>query len=153
MAIPSLLPIGGAALGVLASRAISGLSQGLSFQSLMAEPKKDPSTTSVIETQPILNLDEALPKFTRRLYERLHAEGVDLSQPFSLKYTASGSVVLDGDHPDRATIEDILSQDHQLALELKAIESAVTDHRDETSDPFGEFRLRFEDGIAVIQFE
>ena len=160
MSIPSLLPIGGAALGVLASRAIGELSQGLSFRQLLMAPQHDSASNNgeIDREKAQSNLNEQLPQFARRLHDRLKSAGISISHPFTLRNDGFGSLVVDGDHPDRAAIEEIFSRDRELAEEFQAIAAAATEWRDHdpnaaTGSRFGEFRLDFADGAAVIRFE
>jgi hypothetical protein len=104
-----------------------------------------------------LNLDEALPPYVARLRGRLQAAGVDLSQPVTLKDDGHGTILVDGDHPDRSTIERILADDYQLRSGLQELAAAASEQRRgvgfEVDDPFGEFRLAIDNGSAAVRFE
>ncbi len=160
MPVPSLLPIGGAAIGLLASRTLTSLVDGLSFKSVLTGNQatgSDKNGTTATEARVSLNLAEVTPQFVSGLRDRLQAAGVDLSQPFTLKDDGHGTVIVDGEHPDRATIERVLAEDSKLASEFQEIASAASERRQSyplgMDNVFGEFRLKFSDGIAAIRFE
>lgn len=160
MPLTSLLPIGGAALGMLAARTLAGLTENLSFQSHLLGSQasnSDKSSTGSTDTRVTVNLEKSLPQLVSDLHERFLAAGVDLSQPIVLKDDGHGGLLVDGDHPDRSLIEDILSQDSKLSADFQAVAAAATERRQSyalsADNAFGEFRLRFADETAAVRFE
>jgi hypothetical protein len=159
MPLSSLLPVGGAALGILAAKTLSSFSDGLSFKSHLAEKSNDKPDKAIGPEPPrvTVNLTEALPKFVSDLRDRLGRAGVDLSQPFVLKEDGQGGLIVEGDHPDRSTIERLLSDDPLLVSEFQAIAGAAVEQRQRlplgNDNAFGEFRLAFADGRVAVRFE
>jgi hypothetical protein len=158
MTLTPLLPIGGAALGVLAGRTLAGISQGLAFGSLLAGNPSD-GNQEVVSNHPSVsvNLDEALPQFISDLRERLQTAGIDFSHSFTLKEDGSGGVIVDGSHPDSSVIEGLLAHDPKLLASFQAIAAAASQRRQNDSldheSAFAEFRLSFTQGVAAIHFE
>jgi hypothetical protein len=158
MALSSLLPIGGAALGALAARTLGGLGESLSFQDHLrreAERAEPAAAGPATEPQATLDLATALPDFIAQLQERLEAAGVDLTQPLTLKPDGNGGIMVDGEHPDRALVESLL-QDSELAGTFEEIAAAATERRRAqpgVDNVFGEFRLRMDGKSAAIGFE
>ena len=144
---------------MLASKAFSSLSNGLSFELQLAgeSAPSDSKENAGKETQVSLDLTQALPQFLSQLRDRLGAAGVDLSQSFTLKDDGMGAIVVEGEHSDRLAIEYILSQDPKLNEQFQAIAAATSEKRQ--ADPsgaenrFGEFRLTLANGAANIHFE
>lgn len=159
MPLSALLPIGGAALGMLASRAFSGIANELSFKDFLGQGEIEGSANpeSVIAPRSEINLQEAVTGFGTELREKLAASGVDLSQKLTLKSGLHGAIEVDGDHPQRAAIEDLLNRDDQLASAFQQISAAATETRRRTAvgteNRFGEFRLECTSGEAMIRFE
>ena len=161
MSITSLLPIGGAALGVLASKAMAGFSDSLSFQALLhggqeTKPEKNPS--AAVEKPVPLDLAQAIPQFVAKLRDRLQSVGVDLSSPLTLREDGNGSVTVDGGHPDQAAIEEAFLQDPQLLAAFQSIAAAASEQRQSLplglhGSQFEEFRLNLINGAASIGFE
>ena len=158
MTLTPLLPIGGAALGVLAGRTLAGISQGLAFGTLLAGKPSDGNQEAVSNHPSVsVNLDEALPQFISDLRERLQTAGIDFSQSFTLKEDGDCGVIFDGSHPDNSVIEGLLAHDPKLLADFQAIAAAASQRRQNDSldqeSAFAEFRLSFTHGVAAIHFE
>ena len=159
MAIPPLLSIAGNTLVPLARDVVEQVTSGLSFQKLLrpdgpssanaANPPVDhsspPFQTSsnatssnaaqleAIRSQPLKELEA----YVARLRERLLAAGIDLSKEIPLKVGLGGDIQVDGAHPDRAAIEDLLATDSQLAATFRMLANALAkQHEAMSGNPF-----------------
>jgi hypothetical protein len=154
-----LISIGGAALGGLAIHALKSVQSGGFLRELVSKKDNEPVTSKESESvpPPQFDLSSELPRFLQQLHQRLKAEGIDLSQPLVLKDDGRGGVIVDGDHPYRAEVEELVNNDVQLTSSFQAIVAAATRERDEMSswlgDSLGEFRLEIGDRGDAIRFE
>jgi hypothetical protein len=57
------------------------------------------------QTYLLNNLEEVTEDFQKELKWKLKQEGINVSEPFELTTAGDGSVVVKGDHPDKARIE------------------------------------------------
>jgi hypothetical protein len=123
MPLSSLLPVGGAALGILAAKTLSSFSDGLSFKSHLAEKSNDKPDKAIGPEPPrvTVNLTEALPKFVSSTIERLLSDDPLLVSEFQ---AIAGAAV---------------EQRQRLPLG--------------NDNAFGEFRLAFADGRVAVRFE
>ena len=167
MAISSLLSIAGNTLAPFAREVVEQATGGLSFEKLLrlgrptgkdarsavdfsasqlpASPDASSPTAAQLEAirrQP----PKELEAYVDRLRERLLAAGIDLTKAIPLKVGLGGEIQVDGDHPDRAAIEDLLATDSQLAATFRMLANTLTKQFDATSgEPFSsEFRLTVE---------
>jgi hypothetical protein len=155
-----LPPIGAAALGGLALQALQNVRPGEFLRELwnVREPDAAPVAPTLADTPTSpLDLTQAVPAFADRLAMQLMAAGVDLTRPIVLKDDGQGAVIVDGDHPDRATIEGLLAADSQLRADFRALSAAASAQRDRLSDWLtpqrGEFRYRLDGRTGAIDFE
>lgn len=159
MPLSTLLPIGGAALGAIASRAISSLSQGLNFREHLSQADGAGAEDTKPATSPRshFNLKDAVTRFVAQLQQQLESYGVDSSQAVTLKLGPQGAIEVDGDHPERAKIEDLLRQDGDLTAAFRELSATATENRERfavgNDNRFGEFRLEVRAGEASIRFE
>jgi hypothetical protein len=70
-----------------------------------------------------------------------------------LKDDGWGNVIVDGDHPDRLAIEELLASNEKLREEFLEIARTATANRDQSVAQFGpslgEFRLQINDDVAA----
>ena len=117
MTITSLLPLAGAAAGVVAacaSSAVEGASSA--FGKLFA--KQEPEAKSLdepLELPSQSDAEAALAQFRDRLYARLAEAGVKLEQPIKLAVDAFGKIRETSGHPQAQEIEQVLASDDALA--------------------------------------
>jgi hypothetical protein len=116
MSITSLLPIAGAAAGVVAACASSAASGATeAFANLFAEK---PQTHSLDEPPKLPSPSEAeamLAQVKDRLYARLREMGIALQQPVKLAVDAFGKVRETSGNPQGPAIEEVLASDDALA--------------------------------------
>jgi hypothetical protein len=122
MTSTALIPIVGAAAGVLASGAAKSLSGGLSFLAELTggETTSQAPVTEALPTpaEKLTALDEKLQDFIRRFRERLLLGGVDPQQKLELQQEPWGSIAVSDDHPQKEQVEAILAADPLLASEF-----------------------------------
>ncbi len=126
MSTAALVPIAGAAAGVVASGASKAIANGLAFLEALAggsEPMLDATAAAEPAQAPGDKLDELnskLQAFAARLRERLEAMGigVDPTQPLKIEEQPWGSIAADESHPQQAGIEAALAADPLLASEF-----------------------------------
>jgi hypothetical protein len=149
-----LIPVGIATLGSLAVQTMSRLNPKDFLRELCGGDEKSAETTGPQPVaEPSLDLTNAIPAFIDHLRGELPA-GANFDEPIMLKEDGWGGVVVDGDHPDRLAIEDLLASNATLREEFQKIADAATVQRDRALSPsFGEFRLRIEQDAASIHFE
>jgi hypothetical protein len=156
--------VGAAALGTLAYQAVRHLKPGEFLRELWgnehaAQPVKPPVGASdrPDTTPPAVDLVQAVPAFAAKLARHLAAAGVQVnpSQPIVLKDDGRGGVMLDGDHLDRAAIEQVLAEHAGLRADFLAIASAAADQRQHLAVGLlpDEFRLAIHGGEATWYFE
>lgn len=172
MAISPLLSIAGTALAPLARDVVEQISAGLSFQKLLG---RDDASRATDATAPITHSTASFPAspaaaqleairrqplqeletLVDRLRERLSAAGIDLSEAIPLKVGNRGDLQVDANHPDRATIEDLLAADSQLTSTFRLVANALTSQHNATSgDPIStEFRLTIDASGFNLAFE
>jgi hypothetical protein len=63
--------------------------------------------------------NEAKAEYQKRLTAALAGEDIDTSQPLRLQTDTMGRVVVLGDHPDKARIEQIFAEDGELANKFR----------------------------------
>lgn len=133
MSLYPLLPVAAATLGSLAARVADRVSDGVAFAELLgpilpdrshpahatagteqAESAEVQATSSGVEAIRSAT-EKALAEFQRIALERLAAAGVDWTRPIRLRSDRFGKVVVEGDHPDRATIERVFEEDAALS--------------------------------------
>jgi hypothetical protein len=86
----------------------------------------------------------------------MRQSGVNPSIPFTLKDDGTGGILVDGEHPDRSTIEELFRGDSELMAQFHEIAAAATSRRQASpgvEGRFGEFRLSLDAGSAAIYFE
>ena len=151
-----LAPVGIATLGSLAVQTMRQLSTGDFLRELCGGNDKPAESTPDVTEPSALDLSRAVPAFIEKLRELLPAD-VDAAQPIVLKEDGWGGVVVDGEHPDRLAIEDLLAADEKIRAEFQTLARAATLERDKASavsgQSLGEFRLRIEGDTAAIGFE
>lgn len=155
----SLLPIGGAALGVAAFQALRGSADN--FLSHLWPGKENAAATEDGGKAPdpasSIDLNEAISTLAEKIRLRMKAAGSDLREPLRLKSDAWGHVVVDGDHPDRMILEDMFATDAELSGEFQAIQEAAYEHQSRYAAPHlpasGEFRLWLGPREATYVFE
>ena len=124
MTTTALIPLAGAAAGVLASGAARSVSSGLSFLAELAGGGETAASEgAAIEDQPTTaeqrkSLDQALQDFVKRLRERLLLAGVAADRPMQLQQEPWGSIAVSEDHPQKDHIEAALAADPLLASEF-----------------------------------
>jgi hypothetical protein len=149
---------------MLAAGTLKGLSQGLaaglSFPGELAKSHsaaEERAETPVTELPTTIDLEELIPKFAAGLRDRLRGAGIDPAIPFTLKEDGNGGLLVDGDHPHRAAIEDLLAQDSELLSQFQEIAREANQRRNASpaglDDPFAEFRLSLSGQTAAIYFE
>jgi hypothetical protein len=121
--LSSLAPAG---LGAIAGQAAGRLVDGFSFaESLLRPEDASPEETKSVPVEPTeqatSEFQEALHDFRQRLQLRLAAQGVDLGRPITLRGDGFGGVEVEGDHPDRARIEQILAGDAELTADFQRL--------------------------------
>jgi hypothetical protein len=89
--------------------------------------------------------DEAKAEYQRRFSAAIAAQAIDTSVPLSLQSDAMGRVVVVGDHPDKARIEQLFAEDGELnnafkkasslARMVAAFEEALPFHAAYDKDP------------------
>ena len=140
MSLSPLIPITGAALGSLAISAAKKLSGGLSFAEILhlnkSEETDDEKSTadgldgllsaggSVSITELQASSQTLLQQFQKQLNQLLAAQGIDLSQPITLKGDPFGGIDLANDHPQRAQIEQLLADHPELAEQFNELSAA-----------------------------
>lgn len=73
----------------------------------------------------INNLDEVTADYKKELEWKLKQEGIDVSEPFELTTSWDGSVVVKGDHPDKARIEQYFKDNFDMRNRFVEISSAT----------------------------
>ena len=141
MAISPLLSLAGTALAPLAREVVGQITDGLSFQRLLASGDTshandvaaagEDSAARFAESPEAARLDairrqprKELEAYVDRLRHRLSAAGIDLTEPIPLKVGHRGDIQVDGQHPDRAAIEDLLAADSQLTSTFRLLANA-----------------------------
>ena len=147
MAISALLTLAGNALAPAARDVVQHVAEGLSFQNLLGRekatstdgghdmtapdhPKLPPSPEAAqlaaIQRQPL----EELQAYVDRLRDRLSAAGIDLSETISLKVGSRGEIQVDGTHPHRAEIEELLAGDARLTSNFRLLSNVMASQFD-----------------------
>jgi len=121
--LTSLAPAG---LGAIAGQAAGRLVDGFSFAESLLRPEhalqEETKSAAVDPTeQATSEFQEVLHNFRQRLQARLAAQGVDLGRPITLQADGFGGVKVEGDHPDRALIEQILASDAELTADFQRL--------------------------------
>ena len=121
-----LLPIAGSAALSLASATVSAIGDGFAFATELL--RQDQAATQVvtpaIELPPSAEghkLQQALIDFARRVKDRLTAADVDLGGLIELVSDGLGGIQVGGERSDRAVIEQLVSEDHQLVAEFNEL--------------------------------
>ena len=65
-----------------------------------------------------------LASFQHQLGKLFSDSGIDTSQPVTLKLNSSGNLVVQGDHPQKGQIQNLLDQQPQLVHEFQQLASA-----------------------------
>lgn len=160
--ISSLLPVGGAALGALALETLRHMPPGKFLQELLngsSSPSESPASSreATTATRITLDLPKAIPAFAAKLRQRLGDMGVGLEQPITLKSDGHGGILVDGDHPHRMLVEDLVAFDDELAADFRAIAAAATEEHERQSAATGglsrDFRLRIGPQASTVGFE
>lgn len=160
MSISPLFSIAGAALAPLARDVVEQLGDGLSFEKLLgrdgraqaggtdaslADPhagfpaSPEAALLEAIRRQPLKELEA----YVDRLRDRLSAAGIDLSEEIALTLGSRGEIQVDGLHPDRAAVEELLAGDTQLTSTFRQLANALAGRTTSTAgNPISdEFRL------------
>ena len=152
-----LIPVGIAALGSLAVKTMRQLNPGDFLRELCGtnDEAVGSKPSSLKDSSPtVLDLSHAIPAFIEEFRDLLPAA---LEQPIVLKEDGWGGVIVDGDHPDRLVIEDLLASNAKLREDFQTIARAATSQRDQSAAEFGrslgEFRLQITGDVAGIGFE
>jgi hypothetical protein len=139
MALSPLLPAAAAAVAPFALKAVRKLSEGLSFADVLRRGGEDRSASSAATEgrqaapQDLLDIglanpgraarlesvrretQEAMERFRRSLEQRLVEAGIDPSHPIQLQADGRGGVIVGGEHPQRAFIEQVFAEHPELA--------------------------------------
>lgn len=135
MSVSPLVPVAGVALAALAAKATGALSHGLSFLDVLhlsgaSNEEEAASEVDAVATASAENDGEnrvaalrraaetALQSFRELLGQRLAAAGIDVSRPIRLEAEARGPILVAGDHPERAHIEQVFADDPGLRAAL-----------------------------------
>ena len=157
-----LIPVGGIGLATLAWNGLRQFQPGQFLRELwggadpdMAASEFEPSDTSIATET--LDLSQSVLSLAKELRFRFSAAGVDLSQPLVLKDDGNGGVIIDGDHPDRATVEYLLAASPNLRAEFQSVLRAATEKHDKLApwlgQCLGEFRLELDEYTSAVRFE
>ncbi len=127
MSLSHLLPLAAPAIGSLASDTVETIADGLSFAQVLLQPRAkadeqvatDTKFVSVNDSDAALRsvrgtTEEVLKHFREAILGKLKEAGIDTSHPIRLRGDGQGGVIVDGDHPQRAAIEQIIREDTSL---------------------------------------
>lgn len=121
--LSSIVPPG---IAAVAGQAADRLADGFSFaeQLLRSEDAAGQGAAASGDPTPAEAQSEfqaELDRFRKQLQDRLAAGGVDLSRPITLRSDGFGGVEIDGDHPDRSLIEQIVGRDAELTAAFQRL--------------------------------
>lgn len=121
----ALLPIAGVAAASLAREAVSAVGSGLSFAAELVRQGRSEATESEAQESEFGAAREqfaaALSQFARRLRQHLEAAGLAVSRPIELAADGLGGIDVGGNHPQQATIEDLLAADDSLREQFASL--------------------------------
>jgi hypothetical protein len=139
MSVSPLAASAGVALAALAAKATGTLSQSLSFLDVLhlGGASNDAAGSDVDKVATASTQDDsevsaatlrsaaetALQSFRELVGQRLAAAGIDVSRPIRLEADERGRIFVAGDHPQRAQIEQIFSDDAELGAALNHLSS------------------------------
>jgi hypothetical protein len=81
------------------------------------------------------SLDRELRGLEERLAQRLSGLDIDADVPFELKFDGHNGLVVDGNHPQRAEIEDLVRDDPALITAFHRVAAAAVACRRAALDP------------------
>lgn len=165
MAISPLLSMAGTALVPLARDLVEQISDGLSFQQMLGSRGAGDAAPGVAASGHAPAIFPASPEAARleairrqphrelaalvdRLRERLSAAGIELSAPVPLKIGVGGDIQVDGDHPQRAAIEDLLNADAQLTSTFRQVAGVLAGRHNATTGDLNSTELRLTIGAS-----
>ncbi len=134
MSMSSLVPLATVGAVTAASYAKGTWHAGKSFLDnlISAEPpcapKRQPSVSDLADPSPQA-FQDAVESLQRILQTRLLARGIDTTRSFELSCDDRGQIMIDGDHPQRAEIEDLFRNDPALTDAATRILSGAAQFR------------------------